>query len=184
MSIAPDTKDWTWVLSAPCSACGFDAQGIAPAGVAAALRRVGPVFGAVLAQGDAAGRRPAPGVWSPLEYACHLRDVARLFDQRLRLMLTSRPPEEPRFADWNQDAAAVDGRYGEQDPVRVAAELADACERLALAFEAVPPQALDRGGIRSDGVRFTVAGLGRYLVHELVHHTHDVTGERAGGVSP
>ncbi len=180
MSVPPDTKDWTWVLRAPCAECGFDAQGIAPAEAAAALRRVGPVLGAVLGTGDAARRRPAPEVWSPLEYACHLRDVARLFDTRLRLMLTT---DEPRFDDWDQDAAAIDGRYGEQDPARVAEELAAACVRLARAFEQVPPQARERAGYRSDGARFTVTTLGRYLVHELVHHTHDVTGGRPGGVS-
>ena len=30
-----------------------------------------------------------------------------------------------------------------------------------------------------DGSRFTVLSLGQYLVHDLVHHVHDVTGERA-----
>jgi hypothetical protein len=94
-------------------------------------------------------------------------------------MLTT---DEPRFDDWDQDGAAVDGRYGEQDPARVAEELTQACEQLAVAFDAVPPQALERGGTRADGVRFTVATLGRYLVHELAHHAHDVTGERAGAV--
>lgn len=180
MSIPPDTKDWTWVLQAPCAECGFDAQGVTPADVAAALRRVGPVFGAVLGAGDAARRRPAPEVWSPLEYACHLRDVARLFDRRLRLMLTS---DEPRFDDWDQDAAAVDGRYGEQDPAGVAAELTAACAQLARAFEDVTPEALERAGYRSDGARFTVTTLGRYLAHELVHHIHDATRGRPGGVS-
>src|SRR3954447_14926606 len=180
MSIPPDAKDWTWVLAAPCPECGFDAQGIGPADVATALRRVGPVVATVLGEGDPARRRPAPEVWSRLEYACHLRDVALLFDGRLRLLLTA---DEPRFDDWDQDAAAVEGRYGEQAPARVAAELTQACEQLAGAFEAVPPQALERGGARADGVRFTVATLGRYLVHELVHHVHDVTGERAGPVS-
>ena|SRR5579871_5162405 len=29
MTIAPDTKDWTWVLERPCPECGFDTQGFA-----------------------------------------------------------------------------------------------------------------------------------------------------------
>ena len=70
-------------------------------------------------------QRPRPDVWSPLEYACHVRDVFRLFDQRLGLMLAE---DDPQFANWDQDDTAVDDRYGEQDPAVVAGELA-ACRR-------------------------------------------------------
>jgi len=181
VSIPPDGKDWTWVLDAPCPECGIDTRTIGLAEVPAVLRRVAPAFGKVLARGDASRRRPAPAVWSPLEYACHARDVALLFDTRLRLMLTT---TEPRFDDWDQDAAAVDGRYSEQGPARVAAELTDAVEVLAAAFEGVSPQDRGRAGYRSDGARFTVETLGRYLVHDLLHHVHDVTGDRADAVSP
>ena len=31
-------------------------------------------------------------------------------------------------------------------------------------------------GFRSDGAAFTVATFARYLVHDPVHHLHDVTG--------
>jgi hypothetical protein len=172
VSITPDTKDWTWVLDAPCPQCGVDTRTIGLAEVPGALRRVAPAFAGVLAAGDASRRRPAAGVWSPLEYACHVRDVARRFDTRLRLLLTT---DEPRFEDWDQDAAAIEGRYAEQDPARVAGELTEAVEVLAAAFEAVPPQERGRAGHRSDGARFTVETLGRYLVHDLLHHVHDVT---------
>ena len=59
-------------------------------------------------------RRPAAArVWSPLEYACHVRDVFRLFDTRLHLMLDE---DDPLFANWDQDETAVAERYSEQDP--------------------------------------------------------------------
>ena len=133
-------------MGAACSLCGVwvrrpgDRAGRGGRGPAPGR----PGLGAVLGTGDAARRRPAPEVWSPLEYACHLRDVARLFDTRLRLMLTT---DEPRFDDWDQDAAAIDGRYGEQDPARVAEELAAACVRLARAFEAGPAPGAGAGGV-------------------------------------
>jgi hypothetical protein len=38
----------------------------------------------------------------------------------------------------------------------------------------VPDGAWDRTGTRSDGARFTVASLGRYLLHDPVHHVGDV----------
>jgi hypothetical protein len=32
--------------------------------------------------------RPSDDRWSALEYACHVRDVFRLYDERLEMMLT------------------------------------------------------------------------------------------------
>ena len=77
---------------------------------------------------------PTSHVWSPLEYACHVRDVFRICDGRLALMLTE---DDPTFANWDQDATAVDDAYGEQDPATVAAELVDAASELADRFDAV-----------------------------------------------
>jgi hypothetical protein len=71
---------------------------------------------------------------------------------------------------------AVEDRYGEQDPEQVSAELVASARLLADAFAAVPTVALRRTGLRSDGSRFTVETLGRYLLHDPVHHLHDVRG--------
>ena len=63
---------------------------------------------------DPASRdRPAPDVWSPLEYACHVRDVHRVFAERVRLMLAE---DDPLFDDWDQDAAAVARRVRRPGP--------------------------------------------------------------------
>src|SRR6187551_2418321 len=42
----------------------------------------------------AAGRHatPTPQVWSPLEYACHVRDVHRVFGERVQMMLAVDDP--------------------------------------------------------------------------------------------
>jgi hypothetical protein len=48
--------------------------------------------------------RPTPEKWSPLEYACHVRDLLVLCDHRLDLMLTQ---DDPIFANWDQDEAAA-----------------------------------------------------------------------------
>ncbi len=115
--------------------------------------------------------RPDPATWSPLEYACHVRDVCRLFEHRLRTMLEQ---DDPRFESWDQDRTAVAERYGEQQPADVAAGLAAAAARWADAYDAVAPAEWDRPGTRSDGSRFTVLSLGRYGLHDLAHHLHDV----------
>ena len=79
----PDTKDWTWVLERACPECGFDARSVRPFEVKNRVYANASAWRGVLADPGAAVR-PAPGVWSPLEYACHVRDVHRVFAGRVR----------------------------------------------------------------------------------------------------
>ncbi len=116
-------------------------------------------------------RRPAAQIWSPLEYGCHVRDVFRLFDERLRLMLDE---PDPLFGNWDQDATAIADRYGEQDPVLVSRSLLEAADTLARRFASVNGTQWDRTGRRSDGASFTVDSFARYLLHDVVHHLQDV----------
>ncbi len=171
MTISPDTKNWTWVLERPCPECGFDASAVSPTDVADLTRDDAVQWEAVLAD-PAAGNRPRPDKWSPLEYACHVRDVYRIFDERLTLMLTE---DDPVFANWDQDATAVEDRYGEQSPSTVAVELADAANRLADRFASV----------EGDGLAASRAQERRLGLHDRdvlqvpdprpVHHQWDVT---------
>ena len=174
MTIIPDTKDWTWVLQRPCPECGFDTQGFPAEAVPGMIRANAAGWQEALA-GDAR-TRPEPGKWSPLEYACHVRDVFRLYDQRLELMLSQ---DNPQFPNWDQDETAVADRYGEQDPAEVAAALRRAAFAIAGRFETVTGDQWQRTGARGDGARFTVETFARYLIHDPVHHLYDVTGQRA-----
>jgi hypothetical protein len=124
----------------------------------------------VLARPDAA-ERPAPAVWSPLEYGAHVRDVHVLFAQRLRLMLEE---DTPTFANWDQDATAVEDDYGSQDPTAVAVELIEAAGTVAGIYATVTDATRGRRGLRSNGDEFTVESLGHYHLHDVVHHLHDV----------
>src|SRR5436305_63911 len=126
--------------------------------------------------GSRARAGPEPAKWSPLEYACHVRDVFRLYDQRLELMLSQ---DDPLFPNWDQDETAVTDRYGEQDPAEAAAALRQAAFAIAGRFEGVTGDQWQRTGARSDGARFTVETFARYFVHDPVHHLYDVTGQRA-----
>ena len=174
MTITPDTKDWTWVLQRPCPECGFDTQGFPVEAVPGMIMANAAAWQPVL-EGDA-GTRPEPGKWSPLEYACHVRDVFRLYDQRLELMLSQ---DDPQFPNWDQDETAVADRYGEQDPAEVAAALRQAAAAISESFERVTGDQWQRTGGRSDGARFSVETFARYLVHDPVHHLYDVTDQRA-----
>jgi hypothetical protein len=170
--ITPDGKDWTWVLEQPCPECGFDAAAVDPTTVGDLVRVNAAGWADVLQRGDVRDR-PRAGVWSPLEYACHVRDVFDLFATRLALMLDE---DAPRFANWDQDETAVAARYREQDPATVAQELDAVAHVVAAAFDAVADDQWDRRGSRSDGAEFTVASFATYFIHDPVHHLHDVGG--------
>jgi DinB superfamily len=170
MTIEPDTKDWTWVLRRGCPECGFDSLAVAREDVPRLLLRSAASWPAALAAEDVR-RRPAPHVWSPLEYGCHVRDVLRLYSWRLQLMLSE---DDPLFPNWDQDATAVAERYDEQDPAAVSADLHAAAEALATSFARLSEEQWPRTGRRSDGATFTVESFARYLLHDLVHHEHDV----------
>jgi len=170
MPIAPDTKDWTWVLERRCDECGVDASAIPLDAIPGTLRAMAPLWAEVLRRPDVR-QRPDEGTWSPLEYACHVRDVLRLYDHRLHLMLTE---DGPHYPNWDQDEAAVQERYGEQDPATVAREIDEATEAVATAFGAVAPDQWGRTGFRSDGAAFTVDTFARYFLHDPLHHLHDV----------
>jgi hypothetical protein len=168
----PDDKDWTWVLERACPSCGYDAAGIARDQLANGVAAPVATLRAALTRADA-GVRPAPAVWSPLEYAAHVRDVGRLFDVRLALLLEH---DDPVFPNWDQDETALAERYWEQQPAVVSAELAEAAGAMSAAIAAVGDDQWQRPGRRSNGSPFTVDTLVRYTLHDLVHHAHDVRG--------
>ena len=84
-----------------------------------------------------------------------MRDVFRLFDERLRLMLET---DSPRFANWDQDETAVADRYVEQDPATVAGEITAAGASFAAAYAQVPSEGWERTGVGAAGIAIIDAG--------------------------
>jgi DinB superfamily len=168
--IAPDTKDWTWVLDQPCPECGFDARGFPRADIPQMIVENAAEWRVHLDRDDAA-HRPRDDVWSPLEYACHVADVYRIYDGRLQLMLEH---DDPLFPNWDQDATAVERDYAGQEPQQVVVEVRDAARRIAQRFATVEGAQWERRGRRSDGAHFTVESIARYMIHDVIHHLYDV----------
>ena len=168
-TVIPDDKDWTWVLTHPCAECGFD-----PA--RPVTEHLATLEGHVLRWRDVLVRpdvreRPAPGTWSPLEYACHVRDVLDVMASRA---LNIREEDTPTFPGWDQDAAAVQKDYAHARPLVVADEIVERADWFAQAYAAVRDDEWERRGRRGAGADFTLRTLGLYTAHELVHHAHDV----------
>jgi hypothetical protein len=172
VGIEPDTKDWTWVLAEPCPECGLAPGQVPPTSVGALVRDDLRRWESVLARVEARVR-PSPDTWSPTEYACHVRDVFVLFGQRLRLMLDQ---DDPLFDNWDQDVTAIEDDYASQLPSEVSSQLVAAGRSIADAFDAVPADAWERTGRRSNGSAFTIATLAQYFWHDVAHHLHDVRG--------
>lgn len=167
-----DTADWTWVLHRACPECGFDAGSVGSEHLAAVIADTAPGFRAALKRPDV-GERPAAGVWSPQEYASHVRDVCRVMTRRLAVIRRGDGVAPVAFESWDQNVAATE--YWREDPSAVSTELADAIAAAATAFAAVPEEQWLWRGVRGDGVEFTALSLGQYTAHELHHHLWDVT---------
>ncbi len=172
MPIVPDEKDWTWVLERVCPECGFDTSDVDPSALAERIETTTRAWEQIL-EGPVVGLRPDDSTWSPLEYACHVRDVHRVYAGRVGRMLAE---DHPHYDNWDQDATAIEERYGEQVPATVARELRASADELGAIFGGVAGEAWQRTGRRSDGASFTVASIGRYYLHDIEHHIWDVTG--------
>lgn len=171
MALAPDAKDWTWVLERPCTECGFDPANLPRDSFAQAVRDCASAWTTVLTR-DNVSIRTDDDRWSDLEYGCHVRDVCRVMDGRLASMLAE---NDPLFENWDQDETAISERYGEQDPATVSKELAFASDQFAQRIDAVTPSEWSRPGTRSNGSHFSVETLVRYGLHDLLHHQWDVS---------
>ncbi|NNF53446.1 MAG: DinB family protein [Acidimicrobiales bacterium] len=175
----PDDKDWTWVLERPCPDCGADVGELSMDAVANLNQKCAADFAEILRRdSEWVHARPTPSTWSPLEYACHVRDVFTLFSQRLELMLNT---DDPLFANWDPNVTALESNYHLTDPDQVAAEILEAGNDIAAKFAALEPDQWERPGRRSDGASFSVLTFARYEVHDPLHHLWDVTGESMAG---
>jgi hypothetical protein len=163
-----------------CEECGFDYDALAAADAPSALRELGRRYRAPLTRflpgedpGAIVRARPAPEVWSALEYACHLRDVLDVQRQRLALALVE---DCPSLTPMGRDERVTADRYNEQDPTTVAGQLAGNAEALAADVEALDPGQLDRTMIYNYPERQerTVLWLIRHTAHEGHHHLLDV----------
>lgn len=169
MAIVPDDKNWTWVLERACAECGFDSGRFDVATTSSVVIANAKQWASILAE-QHVRVRPTDNQWSALEYGCHVRDVFRLFERRLKLMLEL---DGPTFENWDQDITAIEDAYDKQDPAVVTRELVEAAQALAGRFSTVAGDQWLRTGLRSDGAAFTVHTFAQYLIHDPVHHVHD-----------
>ena len=140
---------------------------------AAAIRSGAADLAAMLTAGRDVRTRPEPARWSPLEYACHVRDM--LLVQRERL-LAARRRDRPECEPMGRDERVELDGYAGQDPADVARQLGDAAQMFANDLARLGAADWDRTLIYNYPYRAerSLRWLAIHTVHEVRHHLLDV----------
>jgi len=173
-------EGWQWAKAQTdrCPQCGHHPAAMERDELGPVLMQQAESWRGFLTQADDAELRvnPAPGIFSPIQYAAHVRDIQRVYGDRILLMLRE---DDPVFPQFNPDEAAWNG-YNQLDPAALADDLEAQARRLAGILEELEAEDWARTMTRdggNDGVyQFTVAGLASYAVHESHHHLLDADG--------
>jgi hypothetical protein len=155
-----------------CDECGFDGSVYDADALVAAVRALGPAWDALLASaGDELRARPAPEVWSALEYAAHSRDITALHAFGVDYALEHDEASLPGI-DGDELIQSAASSYNAEDPQHVADALAGEASKLAALVEGDGGH-WDRTlsvGDSSSSVRRMV----EHALHDSTHHLRDV----------
>ena len=173
-------EGWQWAKAQTdrCPQCGHHPAAMERDELGPVLMQQAESWRVFLTQADDAELRvkPAPGIFSPIQYAAHVRDIQRVYGDRILLMLRE---DDPVFPQFNPDEGTWNG-YNQLDPAALADDLEAQARRLAGILEELEAEDWARTMTRdggNDGVyQFTVAGLASYAVHESHHHLLDADG--------
>ena len=125
--------------------------------------------------GEELRARPSKGVWSPLEYAAHSRDVTAMVGWAMREVLEGRALPEGADGEVDVDEVARQAGYNDQDPAAVVTELTTNAQRVARHAREASPDEWFRSA-RVGGVTATALDALRHIVHDASHHVRDVAG--------
>ncbi|MFJ4776265.1 DinB family protein [Streptomyces sp. NPDC088762] len=157
-----------------CAECGF-AYDLALAPRVSALVEGHARAYADLLGAEAPGlrRRSAPQVWSPLEYACHMRDV--LLVQRERV-LAARRRDVPVAESMGRDERVEHDGYSQQKPADVARQLQDAALLFSGVLDRLSPSDWERTLIYAypEPEERSLRWVAVHTLHELRHHLLDM----------
>jgi hypothetical protein len=156
-----------------CAACEFDFATIeVPDALSVIVALPGEISGAVVLIPDGRlRRRPAPDVWSAMEYLCHLRDVYATYTIRLhRARTEDSPAVEPMFSDLR----ALRFQYSQLPLAPVLDEFEKHVAGLRDEAAMMAPEDWLRTVSRRPQEVRTAAWLVRQAAHEGRHHLADI----------
>jgi DinB superfamily len=116
---------------------------------------------------DALRRQPEPGKWSPIEIACHLRDVDQLFAERVTKTAFS---DRPAF--WMMDNGILADKLGyrDADATAVLKEHRRRREDLASLLRSLPHGSWQRTGRHPERGEITIGQLVEILANHDDEH--------------
>jgi hypothetical protein len=173
-------EGWQWhrIQADACPQCGDHPAALPVESLGdLAVERAAAWRGFLQDADDAYLRRiPEPGVFSPLQYAAHVRDILRVYTDRMVLGLEQDAPTVPIF----QPAQEIWEEYNRSDADELAADLESQAGRLHDVGANMEASAWSRIVVNDRGVygvyTFTLAGLACNAVHEAHHHLLDAQG--------
>jgi hypothetical protein len=157
-----------------CEECGFRYGDLARTALAPALGDQGRRLVTLLSGPiDDPAQRRQPDVWSPVEYACHVRDVLLVQRDRLFVALVE---DEPSFKPMYREERVVFDRYDDQAIEIVTAQLLMAAAMAAHAFAGLTDEQWERPLIYGypDPARRDLEWMAHHAVHEMTHHSGDI----------
>ena len=163
-----------------CDECGFDGDAMSNADLVAACRRFATRYRAPLTRflPDEDGlalvrRRPAPEVWSALEYAAHTRDVFAFYRERIERVLAEDRPTFHAVGFGDRDEERT---YNDEDPSATADGVTAEATAVAELLDGLDEEGWGRVGLASDGrgAERTVRVLAERVVHDAHHHLLDI----------
>ncbi len=156
-----------------CSECGFVYD---PSRAGDAAREIISAVAGVsslLVDEPRVRARREPQTWSPIEYACHIRDV--LLVQRERV-LTARRRDSPSFEPMGRDERVEHDGYADQQVGDVVRQLEDAALLFGNVLDRLAPQGWERRVVYNYPTpqERTLAWVAVHTLHEVVHHASDI----------
>jgi S-DNA-T family DNA segregation ATPase FtsK/SpoIIIE len=163
-----------------CAQCGFTYGALPRPALPAKIRAHGRALARRVEAGpDHLAARRLQEEWSPLEYACHVRDLLLMQRDRLYVALVE---DEPSFKPMYRDQRVAFDRYALQSPAAVAGQVVMGADMLAHAFDGLREAQWERPLIYNfpGPSRRHVEWMAHHTVHEMVHHLGDVDRILAG----
>lgn len=162
----------------PCPQCGDHPASLPPAALGPLAVERARSWREYLARTDDAELRaiPEPGVFSPIQYGAHVRDIIRVYGDRMILGLEQDSPTVPIFNPPQE----VWAEYNHLDAEQLGTDIEAQATKLADTAAGLDDTAWKRVVVNDRGVygvySFTLAGLACNAVHEAHHHLLDATG--------